>query len=108
MTKTYTREEVQQWRDDVAYAIAGMFKQHYPDDVITYNAIRGFANKAPTPDRDAMRLALEEIANPIDFMIDQAKAEGNQINGAMAIQLASNSEYYKEIARRCLESVNNG
>lgn len=50
----------------------------------------------------ALQEALDEIANPIKYMQIRAEKEGTQINGAMAIQLAKDPSYLKEIATKAL------
>lgn len=46
--------------------------------------------------------ALDEIVNPIQHMQIRAKEEGAQLNGMMAVQLASDANYLKQIADRAL------
>lgn len=50
-----------------------------------------------------LREALEEIADPIGFIQREAAAEGNQINGAMLVQIANDPAHLKRIARTALQ-----
>ena len=50
--------------------------------------------------------ALKRIANPIDSIKKEGLKEGLELNGNVAIQLADDANYLKEIAKkalRCLE-----
>ena len=53
----------------------------------------------------AMKTALQKIANPIAFMQEEAVKEGAQLNGMMAIQIASDPNYLKNIAQTALNLV---
>jgi hypothetical protein len=46
--------------------------------------------------------ALNKIAYPIKYLQSNLK-EGEQLNGVMALELADNSNWLKEIAREALE-----
>jgi hypothetical protein len=50
----------------------------------------------------ALREALEEISQPILAMQKRAAAQGYDFNGETALNIASNPEHYKLIARNAL------
>ncbi len=50
----------------------------------------------------AWREALREISQPLITMQDRAKAEGCDFNGETALNIISNPEHYRAIARRAL------
>jgi hypothetical protein len=56
-------------------------------------------------DRSRFVAALDEIANPIKHMQIRAEADGAQLNGMMAIQIAKDPEYLKQIAARVLNQL---
>ena len=66
------------------------------------------AQKAERLLRDAikeierLRTALQEISQPLMTMQDRAKAEGCILNGETALNIISNPEHYRQIARRTL------
>lgn len=54
-----------------------------------------------TSEVQRLRLALEEIVNPIKFMRARLKPD-EQLNGMMATRLAESAYYLQEIAARAL------
>ena len=51
---------------------------------------------------ERLRTALSSIASPIRAFEEQAKAEGSRLNGDMAVRLANDHHFLKDIARRAL------
>ena len=49
--------------------------------------------------------ALEEIIHPVRFMKERLE-EGERLNGMVAVQLAKDAEYLRDIARKALTSLN--
>lgn len=47
--------------------------------------------------------ALEQIASPISFMQAEAKREGKQLDGGIAIRLSNDASYLKRIAIEALK-----
>lgn len=52
---------------------------------------------------ERLRAALEEIADPIRFLEQRARAEGAQLDGMMAVRLAEDPSRPRLIARAALE-----
>lgn len=64
------------------------------------------------PDRangvgDVAIAALKKIANPIQYLQEEAEKEGAKLDGYMAIQLIKDANFYQEIARKALKELNN-
>ena len=53
--------------------------------------------------RDELREALKNIANPIAYMESRLQ-EGERLNGMMALQLGNSPEYLKGIAEQALKN----
>jgi hypothetical protein len=51
--------------------------------------------------------ALKKIADPIQYLQEEAKKEGAVLNGYMAGQLTKDANYYQEIARKALKQLTN-
>ena len=51
--------------------------------------------------------ALEKIANPIKYLQDEAEKEGAKLNGYMAVEISKDVNFYRDIARKALENINN-
>lgn len=49
--------------------------------------------------------ALSEIAFPIMAIQLRAERDGMQVNGVMAVQIASDANYLRDIARKALEKI---
>jgi len=54
-------------------------------------------------ENERLRKALDEIANPVKRMVDEANKKGAMLDGQIAIQLANNATYLREIAKKALE-----
>lgn len=54
---------------------------------------------------NAMKLALEEINNPISFMRKRAEADGCVLDGQMAMAFANDANYLRAIARDILNQI---
>jgi hypothetical protein len=52
-----------------------------------------------------MTEALTKIAFPVSYLQDEAKKEGAQLNGQIALQLSGNADWLKSIAQKCLEEI---
>ena len=52
-----------------------------------------------------LRLALDEIADPIKYLKLEAEKVGAKING-FAFELAKDADYLKDIAKKALEKLN--
>ena len=76
------------------------------DEVLGANADLAKANIALRTENERLREALDEIANPVKHMRDEAERKGARLNG-LAIQLANNAAFLRNIARDALE-VRNG
>lgn len=60
-------------------------------------------------ENEAMRAALEHIADPIGFMVAEVAAkEGYTLDAAMAIRISEDPNHLKKIARDCLAAVDEG
>jgi len=68
---------------------------------IEASILRGFDSKDAEIAR--LRAALEEISQPLLAMQKRAEAEGYVLNGEIALNIISNPQHYKSIARRALE-----
>ena len=51
------------------------------------------------------RVALDEIANPIKYMRQEAEAKGARLDGGIAIQLSGSANYLQGIARAALAAI---
>ena len=51
-----------------------------------------------------LRSALKAIANPILHMQEEAKRQGMQLDGHMAIAMANDPEYLKKLAEKALNN----
>lgn len=51
-----------------------------------------------------LRAALDEIARPINAIQERAKAEGLAVDGGMAVMLANDHNYLKQIATKAIKS----
>jgi len=56
---------------------------------------------------DVAIVALKKIANPIQYLQEEAEKEGAKSDGYMAIQLIKDANFYQEIARKALKELNN-
>ena len=65
------------------------------------------AEQHSVPDISGLEEALEEIINPIRFMQERLE-EGEQLNGMVAVQLANNAEYLRDIAKAALTTYRKG
>lgn len=54
---------------------------------------------------DRLNEALDHIANPIAHMQAEAKRYGMKLNGQMAVQLAADAHYLREIAQKAMRPV---
>lgn len=52
---------------------------------------------------ERLRAALQEISQPLIAMQERAKKEGYVLNGETALNIISNPEHYKKIAREALK-----
>ncbi len=50
--------------------------------------------------------ALERIANPLKYFQDEAKKDGSQLNGPMALQIANNPDWLKQQAEAAIKNYN--
>jgi hypothetical protein len=55
-------------------------------------------------ERNIYKIALDSIANPVLAMQQEAASTGAVLNGAMAVQLASNANYLSNIAKQALQA----
>lgn len=55
-------------------------------------------------ENERLRLALEEIVNPLKFMRERAEAEGLQLSG-MAYSISESVSHLRDIAKRALSNV---
>lgn len=53
---------------------------------------------------ETAKLALKEIINPVHYMQERLQ-KGESLNGLMAIQLAKDPEYLRNIAKKALEEI---
>ncbi|WP_445720365.1 hypothetical protein [Flavobacterium sp.] len=51
---------------------------------------------------ECLRLALDEIANPIKYLQKEAEEKGEKLNGIIAIELSKDHYYPKSIAKKAL------
>jgi hypothetical protein len=58
--------------------------------------------------QEQMEEALKKIANPIFYMRKEAEAAGCMLDGAMAIRLCEDPYYYREVARKTIDSLLGG
>ena len=49
--------------------------------------------------------ALENIANPINYLQEEAKKEGASLNGYMAGQLIEDASFYTDVAEKALRLI---
>ena len=56
-------------------------------------------------ERDALLEALENIANPLACLQKEAAANGDKLNGAIAVELSHDSFYLKKLATDAIESA---
>lgn len=50
--------------------------------------------------------ALEQIANPMKYLRDEAEKDGCILDGYMAMQLINNANFYRDIASKALDKIN--
>ena len=53
-------------------------------------------------ENDIMTAALKKILQPIKAMQKEAKEQGYQLNGGMAVALAADPNWYQEVAKKAL------
>jgi len=56
---------------------------------------------------DVAIIALKKIANPIQYLQEEAEKEGAKLDGYMAVQLTKDANFYQEIAIKALKELNN-
>ena len=54
---------------------------------------------------EKMWVALDEIAFPIHYMNMEAQKNGSQLDGSMALKLAEDPNYLRNIAKKCIVST---
>ena len=50
-----------------------------------------------------LRRELKKIAEPINFLHEQAEASGSKLVGAMAVRLANDAQWLSDIAKKALD-----
>lgn len=75
---------------------------HSKSEIAVELARRDMKVESLERERDGLREALNEIANPIRYMRKTAEKEGSKLNSLMALELSNDPHYLKDIALKAL------
>jgi hypothetical protein len=80
-----------------------------PPDVVVSGTLAADAELSRLRATEARTVLLEKalnnIANPISYLREEAERKGNKLNGNVAAQLSNDATWLKEIARAALKAT---
>jgi hypothetical protein len=79
------------------YTLGGLYTEYDKTQSLFWDEVKTVAPQKPTPEVAKLVEALEEIIHPVRFMQERLE-EGEQLNGMVAVQLAEDAEYLRDIA----------
>jgi hypothetical protein len=100
----YTREEAEEiWKTKFVSYHPVHFVEGYMAALSKCN-VKELAEECKTleADNERLREALEKIADPLKFILDNSKKEGMQVNVMAALHMSDSSGFLKEIAEKAL------